>query len=381
MSVALASTMGAAAGAAAAQEAPTDDVTTSVAPTQGWTATGVILTAGSDVAIRASGSIHFGQGPIDRMAPAGLPWGPQCDAVAGPGAQWVAPGLDCYALIGRIGSGQPFVIGNGASVDAAVDGELMLAVNDDNFADNSGAWSVAVSVPRPSAPGTRGPTAEAGTPEQGRNLAIVGFVVVSLLLIALAVVWVLRRSTRAPAFDFPKTLRAGRIDVRIARDRTLWRIDGGSQEHPFGAFAHDFTPIGLDGARNAFAWNDLEFRAVRSRVRFARPHGEVIVRGEDVSASAGMTLGPDGHTQGLVPLSLAGAWVFSLVSVDTATEATNSSAHGHITMFIREDEPFRPQVDLVIASLRAFLDDLDRLLAEREARRRNDTEHHAALPV
>ena len=153
MSVALGSTMGASAAAAAAQDAPTDDMTTSVVPTQGWTATGVMLRAGTDVAIRASGRIHFGQSPIDRMAPAGLPWGPQCEAVAGPGAQWVAPGLDCYALIGRIGSGPPFVIGNGATVDAAADGELMLAANDDNFADNSGAWSVAVSVPRPSAPG------------------------------------------------------------------------------------------------------------------------------------------------------------------------------------------------------------------------------------
>ena len=312
------------------------------------------------------------------MAPTGRPWGPQCEAVAGPSAQWVAPGLDCYALIGRIGSGPPFVIGNGATVDATVDGELMLTANDDNFADNSGAWSVAVSVPRPSAPAS---TPEAGTPKQGRGLAMVALVGGFLLVIAVAAVWVRRRSTREPAFDLPQTLRAARIDVRIARDRTLWRIDSGREEHPFAAFAHDFTPIGLDGRQHSFAWRDVEFRAVRSRVRFARPHGEVVLRGEDVAASAGMTLGTDGHTQGLVPLSLAGAWVFTLGSVDTAAEATTASAHGHITMFIREDEPFRPQVDRITASLRAFLDDLDRLLAEREARHRDDTEHRAALPV
>jgi hypothetical protein len=373
--------MGASAAAAAAHAA-TDDVTTSVVPTQGWTATGVMLSAGTEVAIRASGRIHFGQGPIDRMAPAGLAWGAQCDAVAGPGAQWVAPGLDCYALIGRIGSGEPFVIGNGASVDVVADGQLMLAANDNNFADNSGAWSVAVSVPRPSAPGTTAPgtTAEAGTSKQGHSLAMVALVGVALLVVTLAVVWVRRRSTREPAFDLAKTLRAGRIDVRIARDRTLWRIDGG-REDPFVPFAHDFTPIGLDGRRNSFAWRDLEFRAVRSRVRFGRAHGEVVVRGEDVSASAGMTLGADGHTQGLLPLSLAGAWVFTLGSVDTVAEATNSSAHGHITMFIREDEPFRPQADRIVASLRAFLDDLDRLLAEREARHRDESDHHSALHV
>ena len=187
MIVALGSTMGASAAAAAAQDAPTDDVTTSVVPTQGWTATGVTLRAGTDVAIRASGHIRFGQQPIDRMAPAGLPRGPQCEAVAGPGAQWVAPGLDCYALIGRIGSGEPFVIGNGASIDVVADGELMLAANDNNFADNSGAWSVAVSVPRPSAPGT---TAETGTSKQGRSLAMVALVGVSLLVVALTAVWV-----------------------------------------------------------------------------------------------------------------------------------------------------------------------------------------------
>ena len=253
MIVALGSTMGA--STAAARDVPTDDVTTSVVPTQGWIATGVTLRAGTDVAIRASGHIRFGQQPIDRMAPAGLPRGPQCEAVAGPGAQWVAPGLDCYALIGRIGSGEPFVIGNGASIDVVADGELMLAANDNNFADNSGTWSVAVSVPRPSAPGT---TAETGTSKQGRSLAMVALVGVSLLVVALTAVWSWRRSTREPAFDLPQALRVGRIDVRIARDRTLWRIDGG-REDPFVPFAHEFTPIGLDGRRNSFAWRDLEF--------------------------------------------------------------------------------------------------------------------------
>jgi hypothetical protein len=353
------------ASAAAAQDAPTDGVITSAVPAQGWTATGVMVSAGTDVAISATGTIHFGQPPIDRMPPAGLPWGPQCEAIAGPGAQWVVPGLDCYALIGRIGSGQPFVIGNGASIDAAADGELMLAANDDNFADNSGEWSATVSVPKPSAAGT---AAEAGTSQGGLSLAMIALVGVLLLVVAIAAVWVWRRSTREPAFDLTKTLRAGQIDVRIARDRTLWRIDGAGEEHPFVPFAHDFTPIGLDGRRNSFTWRDLEFRAVGSGARFGRPHGEVILRDEYVSASAGMTLGANGHTQGLVPLSLAGAWVFTLVSVDTAAEATNSSAHGHVTMFIRENEPFRPQADRIVASLRAFLEDLDRLLVAHEAR-------------
>ena len=72
MSIVLGSTMGA--SAAAAQDAPTDGVITSAVPAQGWTATGVMVSVGTDVAISATGTIHFGQPPIDLMPPAGLPW-------------------------------------------------------------------------------------------------------------------------------------------------------------------------------------------------------------------------------------------------------------------------------------------------------------------
>jgi hypothetical protein len=77
-----------------------------------------------------------------------------------------------------------------------------------------------------------------------------------------------------------------------------------------------------------------------------------------------------------VPLCSPGVGLH-LGSVDTA-EATTASAHGHITMFIREDEPFRPKRPhhRRCAPFRR----LDRLLAEREARHR-DTEHRMALPV
>ena len=71
MSMVLGSTMGV--SAAAAQDAPTDGVTMSVVPTPGWTATGVMVKAGTDVDISASGTIHFGQPPIDLMPPPAFP--------------------------------------------------------------------------------------------------------------------------------------------------------------------------------------------------------------------------------------------------------------------------------------------------------------------
>ena len=167
------------------------------------------------------------------------------------------PGLDCYALIGRIGSGQPFVIGNGVSIDAAADGEIMLAANDDNFADNSGAWSATVSAPTPAAAGA---TAEAGTSQGGLNLAMVALVGVSLLVVAVdGGVGRGGAPPREPAFDLPQALRVLRPASTCASRamRTLWRIDGAGEEHPFVPFAHDFTPIGLDGRRKSFTWRDL----------------------------------------------------------------------------------------------------------------------------
>ena len=50
------------------------------------------------------------------------------------------------ALLGRIGSGQPFAIGNLTSVVMPADGELFLGVNDDGLNDNSGQFTVTVTA-------------------------------------------------------------------------------------------------------------------------------------------------------------------------------------------------------------------------------------------
>jgi len=48
------------------------------------------------------------------------------------------------ALIGKIGNGQPFAIGNQPVLVAPGTGVLMLSVNDDSFGDNVGNFQVIV---------------------------------------------------------------------------------------------------------------------------------------------------------------------------------------------------------------------------------------------
>lgn len=58
-----------------------------------------------------------------------------------------APRLPCFSLIGRIGSGEPFLVGNNPTISAPADalGELQLAVNDNYYDDNSKGWWVTIT--------------------------------------------------------------------------------------------------------------------------------------------------------------------------------------------------------------------------------------------
>ncbi len=53
----------------------------------------------------------------------------------------------CYCLIGRIGNGRPFFVGEGMSIVAEATGRLYLGVNDYDFSDNSGEFYVEVTQP------------------------------------------------------------------------------------------------------------------------------------------------------------------------------------------------------------------------------------------
>lgn len=99
----------------------------------GWVSTGMRVRRGDTVTFNTTGEVQLSDNATDRARSAGTP-----RAVRG------APLPDVYAggLIGRVGTGRPFAIGDQASVPMPNDGVLYLAVNDDELSDNAGAFTV-----------------------------------------------------------------------------------------------------------------------------------------------------------------------------------------------------------------------------------------------
>ncbi len=114
--------------------------TISVSALVPWTDTGLNITQYDWVRISASGVIK-----IAGSDPGKTPDG-ESGCVAG--STYVAPGLTCWSLIGRIGSGAPFQVGSNKGFFAAGAGRLYLGVNDETvfFGDNSGSWSATVTT-------------------------------------------------------------------------------------------------------------------------------------------------------------------------------------------------------------------------------------------
>lgn len=105
----------------------------------GWVNTGVMVSEGQQVSIVTTGEVRLSADANDTATAAGSKQGryspnaPLAGALAG-------------ALIGRVGNGEPFGIGNQTSFPAPASGLLFLAVNDDNRGDNAGAFGVEVAV-------------------------------------------------------------------------------------------------------------------------------------------------------------------------------------------------------------------------------------------
>jgi hypothetical protein len=107
-----------------------------VAAATQWNDTGVDVRSGMDVYFVASGRVR---------------WGP--DRQHGPGgeggnrynANRPIPGRPGGALIGRVGSSDPFYIGDERGpIQMRGSGRLSLGVNDDYLQDNSGSWRVTI---------------------------------------------------------------------------------------------------------------------------------------------------------------------------------------------------------------------------------------------
>jgi hypothetical protein len=116
-----------------------------VSAQQEWTSTGITVRQGDTIRFEATGEITLNLEGSLRARPDGAARN-QLDRDAG------LPNIPVGTLVGRIGGGgfgrqrggQPFVIGARASVTMRSDGELFLGINDSNFADNRGAFSVRI---------------------------------------------------------------------------------------------------------------------------------------------------------------------------------------------------------------------------------------------
>lgn len=105
---------------------------------QPWTDTGIQVNAGDQVTFHAGGRIATmpGQPPVG-------PDGKTGDT----SANYPMPSAAAGALIGRVGTGAPFLIGSQqAPIQMQSSGTLQLGVNDDFFGDNAGTFSVAIQV-------------------------------------------------------------------------------------------------------------------------------------------------------------------------------------------------------------------------------------------
>ena len=117
-----------------------------------WTNTGINLRPGDSVMVTASGWIAVeAGGRIPPKAPGGF--APDCRAATsiygGRFGSFPAPQLPCWSLIGRIGgNGVVFEVGARGTFQARTIGVLLLGINDDSFADNSGFWTAMITVQR-----------------------------------------------------------------------------------------------------------------------------------------------------------------------------------------------------------------------------------------
>ena len=124
-----------AAAAASQSQVPAGGVRVPAASS--WVATGLTVRKGDIVSFDTTGEVQLSDNTADRATAAGT----NRPARLGP-----MPAVNAGALIGRIGGyGQPFGIGDQASVPMPAAGTLYLAVNDDERSDNAGEFIVVLN--------------------------------------------------------------------------------------------------------------------------------------------------------------------------------------------------------------------------------------------
>jgi hypothetical protein len=106
-----------------------------------WTNTGFNVSRGQYLRFEPSGEIRLSTNGEDIARPAGALSARRADRAT-------IPSIPVGALIGRVGNGQPFSIGDTTNAfDMPDSGRLFLGVNDDHVDDNSGNFVVKVWEP------------------------------------------------------------------------------------------------------------------------------------------------------------------------------------------------------------------------------------------
>ena len=108
---------------------------------RGWVDSGINVREGDAISIDASGMVTLSSNGSDTAEPQGSRTGRRADS---------APLRNdpAGALIARIGTGAPVLVGSRRTFNATSSGRLYLSVNDDFFRDNSGEYRATIAVNR-----------------------------------------------------------------------------------------------------------------------------------------------------------------------------------------------------------------------------------------
>ena len=125
-----------------------------IAAGSAWIDTGLPLEAGQSIAIQAAGRMNLWPACEDEKAAVGLPdadcstWelGP-AGGIGPADVGYPLPGAPVAAVIGRVGAGDPFLIGAGGTFASPANGTLQVRINDldDYMMDDAGAFVLTFS--------------------------------------------------------------------------------------------------------------------------------------------------------------------------------------------------------------------------------------------
>ena len=113
-----------------------------VAANQPWTDTGITVKKGDRVSFNTTGQIRvtLGDAPESTAGPDGS------GAFSGSRARYPVPSMPVGGLIFKVGTSTPSPIGsNNQPITMPANGRLYLGINDDEFGDNSGSFTVTIA--------------------------------------------------------------------------------------------------------------------------------------------------------------------------------------------------------------------------------------------